>query len=327
MQFLKTFLHNLKQQLCLGGLLFLLLLLGPQMAMAYDMETISLDGQRSDFVVGPGKLEVDLDPGQSRTIEILVSNRTGMDREFTIDVEDFTGSSDPETPVILLGNDRGPYSLRDYITVSKTKFFLPNGKRARVPVTIKIPIDAEPGGHYGSVLFSVVSSASATDGQIKAAAPVVSRIGSLFFVRVRGDVAESGFLKSFTTKGNQNIFTTPLIPLRVVFENSGSVHLNPYGTLIVRNSIGNEIEQIDIDPWFVLPDSVRLRETVIDREFMFGRYSATLTLHPGYATSPEQATLVFWVLPWKPFAFAVVAILLLSLLVRLVVKNFEIKRK
>ncbi len=327
MQSLNSIKNLALQQLLLGGLLFLFVLVLPYGVSAYELEDISLDSQRTDFVVGPGKVEAELDPGQSRTIEILVSNRTGIDREFMIEVEDFKGSQDPETPVILLGADRGPYSLRDYIRVEEQKFFLPNGKRARVPVTITIPKDAEPGGHYGSVLFSVVSTASATDGQIKATAPVVSRIGSLLFVRVRGPIAESGLLKDFMTKGNQSFFTKPLIPLRIIFENTGSIHLNPNGSIIVRNSIGNEIERIDIDPWFVLPGSTRLRETIIERDLMFGRYSAELTLDPGYDTPSQQKTIMFWVLPWKPFLIALVAIIFLSLIVRLIAKNFEIKRK
>ena len=38
------------------------------------------------------------------------------------------------------------------------------GERARIPVTITVPADAEPGGHYGSVFISTIRKGeTATD--------------------------------------------------------------------------------------------------------------------------------------------------------------------
>lgn len=322
-----SYLQQSRIALTLG--LFLLLLGSPVgSSAAYTLEDISLDPTRQDFVVGPGKEEVELAPGESTTVEIMVSNRTGVDRNFMVEIEDFTGSSNPNEAVVLLGSDRGPYSLKDYLQIEERNFFLPNGKRAIVPVKISIPADAEPGGLYGSVIFSIVSAdADPDNSEVAAAAPIVSRLGSLLFVTVKGNVEQSGQLNEFST-GDKTLFTDSTIPFRISFENTGRIHLNPYGVISVSNMFGQEVERIDMDPWFVMPGVSRLREVTMERQIMFGRYTAELTFNPGYAgAEQETATVSFWVLPWKPLAMTIIAAIIVIVLLRLVAGRFELKRK
>ena len=60
---------------------------------AYKVENIDVaNAQYQDFVVGPGKVEIEIAPGESKTSLITVSNRTGGKKSFHLEVEDFTGS-------------------------------------------------------------------------------------------------------------------------------------------------------------------------------------------------------------------------------------------
>ena len=86
---------------------------------AYTIETIPGQGVFGDFVAGPGKVELEIKPGESKTVNITVTNRMGDDRFFNLEVEDFTGSNNPEATVVLLGNERGPYSLKDIFHFQK----------------------------------------------------------------------------------------------------------------------------------------------------------------------------------------------------------------
>src|SRR6185503_3421375 len=97
-----------------------------------------------DFVVGPAKFDLTLNPGESQTLDLTVSNRLGQDKSFALEVEDISGSENPGTPVILLGTDRGPYSLRDYLHFPTTTLDIVNGQKAHIPVTITVPADAQP---------------------------------------------------------------------------------------------------------------------------------------------------------------------------------------
>jgi len=57
--------------------------------LAYNTETVQLDPTKTDFVVGPGKVDVVINPGASRTVEVMVTNRTGGERTFSVDDERF----------------------------------------------------------------------------------------------------------------------------------------------------------------------------------------------------------------------------------------------
>ena len=125
----------------------------------YTIEALQIPQGKppSDFVVGPGKTELIIKPGESKTTEILVSNRTGQTRIFTFVVEDAEGSNDLSKSVVLLGTDTGPYTLKDYVHLPQTSIELQNNQRARIPVTITVPKDAEAGGRYGSVLVTTAT--------------------------------------------------------------------------------------------------------------------------------------------------------------------------
>jgi len=281
-----------------------------------------------DFVVGPGKMEIELEPGESQTIELTLANRMGDDRDFHIEVEDIKGSDDPGMTVVLLGNDRGPYSLRDYFQIPEQDFTLTHATRARIPVTISVPADAEPGGYYGTILFTTTSKKAETaEGGVGGGAAIVSRIGVLFFVTVPGSNQYEGVLQSFGTKNNQMFFSKGEVTFQTLFKNVGNMHLNPSGKIEISNILGNPIETINVEPWFALPQSLRLREVEWKRPNLIGRYTARLTLDRGYDKQTATETVSFWIVPIVPVGAGIAAIFFLFLVIRLIATRFEIRRK
>lgn len=293
-------------------------------ADAYVTEPIGVENPNGkDFVVGPGKVELTINPGETRTAEIRVSNRLGENRSFKIEVEDFTGSRNPEETVVLLGSERGPYTLKDYVFVPETDFSIDNGRRAIVPVTISIPTDAEPGSRFGSVLISTVADETSENGS---GAAVVSRIGTLFFVNIPGEAKHEGVLKEFVAKEGKYADKGP-INFRLLYENTGSVHLNPYGEIRIKNMLGKEVGAVLLDPWFALPGSLRLREVSWNSPFLFGKYTATASVNRGYDNIIDSVDYTFWVLPWKVLVLFFVVVTLFVFMVRFVLTRFEIKKK
>jgi hypothetical protein len=276
-----------------------------------------------DFVVGPGKVELTLNPGESKTVEVTLANRMGDDRKFDLTVEDMKGSDNPEQTVVLLGDDRGPYSLRDYFSVPEWSFMLPHARKARIPVTVTIPADAEPGGYYGSVLFTTTSKPNEQGGQ--GAAAIISRIGVLFFVTVPGAGTYEGKLESFSSKNT--FFTEGPIPFQMLFRNTGNMHLNPSGEITIRNMIGTQVETLVVEPWFALPGSLRLREVEWNRAALMGRYTAEAAIKRDYGDQVDRMTVTFWVIPVVPAAIALGGIFVLFFIIRFIATNFEFKRK
>jgi hypothetical protein len=282
-----------------------------------------------DFVVGPGKIDATVKPGETKVVEMTITNRTGERRIFNISVEDAAGSQDPSTSLVLLGDDRGPYSIKDYLSVPHYSFELDQNQRARIPVTISVPTNAEPGGLYGSVLVNTVAI-KAVEGDTAGTVPqsaIIARIGTLFFVTIPGAVEKGGGLKDFTTSPKQTFYQNSPINFGILFENKGSIHLLPYGELRITNMFGDEVGFLQLDPWFVLPQSLRLREVSWDRDFLFGRYTATVNINRSYNDTIDTMSYSFWVLPWKPLAGGFAVVFLVFFLIRAFFRKFEFKRK
>lgn len=301
-------------------------------ALTAKVDDLSETPKSGDYIIGPGKAEIKMDPGQSKTRFIMITNRYGKDMNFKIEIEDFKGSRVPGENVVLLGEQKGPYSLKDFLHPELKNFVLKHGQRMNLPVIISIPADAQPGGLYGSVIVTAVpsvNSSTSNDEVVSGNVVVTSRLASLFFVRVSGEAKEEGLLKDFST--SKKFYTVPEIKFSSVFENNGNVYLNPYGSLEVKNILGTKIDSTIIEPYFAMPDSIRVKDFVIKRSFMFGYYTADLSLNRGYANIVDQKSISFWVLPWKALVVFVLGLMALVSVVLLILKwfnaNFERKNK
>lgn len=294
----------------------------------YKREKLPTGAVFNDFVIGPGRFEIELAPGESRTVELLVSNRMGLGRVFSFNVEDMEASEKDDGSVSLLGEREGPYTLRDFISVPHNEFYLEHGTRVRVPVTISLPPDAEPGGRYGSLLTSIVSTPTEQEAVgTQAGSAIISRIGTLFFVTTPGGVVRDSKLTNFSTLNDQQFFGSGPVTFLIEMENFGSVHTTPSGSLSIRNLFGEEVGSVEIPPWFVLPKAVRTRQVEWDRELLIGRYTATVQVNRGYDDIVDELEFSFWVIPWKLILVVFTGLFIFFFLLRLFFSRFEFKRK
>lgn len=304
----------------------------PVFARAAQIENLSTTPIAGDYVIGPGKNELWLDPGKTETKNLTITNRYGHDMEFKIELEDFKGSRVPGENIILLGSEKGPYSLKDFLHPEMMDFVLKHGQRITIPVVVSVPADAQPGGLYGSVIVTshpVITSSTPADRVVSGNLTVISRLASLFFVRVSGQANENGQLKTFSA--DKHIYSQSNIIFSTLYENNGNVYLDPYGIIEIKNILGEKIDEVKIDPYFVMPDSIRTKEFSFHRGFMFGLYKANIMLNRGYSNIIDQQSISFWVLPWRAVG-AVVAGLIFVVVGILFIKqwfdnNFERKPK
>jgi hypothetical protein len=297
---------------------------------AYEIQELTGVEDEGDFVLGPGKTELWLSPGEEITDQLLITNRLGKTMDFEIEIEDFRGSRNPGETIVLLGEEKGPYSLKDFLQPEITEFTLEHGQRMILPVKISIPEDAEPGGLYGSVLVSTSPPRKELEIEEKAAKSqmrLISRLGCLYFIRVKGEVEEDGFLKELRLKRKKKFFEQGPISFELLFENNGNVHLMPYGGIEIFNVLGNKVDEIEIEPYFSLPDSLRLREVKWQKGFLFGRYTALASVNRGYQDIIDQESITFWVIPWKIITAGLIGFFLVVWFFRWLFKKFEIKRK
>jgi hypothetical protein len=299
---------------------------------AYKIETLDDPEVKGDFVLGPGKTELFMNPGETYTKELMITNRLGRTMEFNVIIEDFKGSKNPEEAVNLLGDERGPFSLRDFIRPEISKFTLKHNERIILPTVVAIPAGSEPGGLYASVL--VVTNPP--EGELteednnKGKTKLISRLGTLFFIRVKGEAKEEGVLKNFKVKDDKVFFEKAPVTMELLFENTGSVHLMPYGSVEIKNVLGQKIDEINVDPWFIMPGSLRSRTIEWSgKKMLFGRYTADLVVNRGYKDILDKRTVSFWIIPWKVVLAILFLLFLLISLFRWVGRqfHFEVKRK
>lgn len=308
------------------------LLLGNGAAFASTITSYEDIPVFNDFVVGPTKHELFLEPGQTGVVELSVMNRLGRPMAFQLTIEDFTGSYDPDQTVMLLGDQRGPYSLRDYLKPELTDFTLSHGQKIFFKVEVAVPTDAEPGGRYGAILVSTNPEAPSLQGMAGAATAGVkirTRIASLFFVRVKGEVQMQGFLKDFklVNRPQWGFYEGGPVEFAIAFQNEGSVHTVPYGLIEIRNLLGKKVGEVKVDPYFAMPSSLRTREVSWDKSWLLGRYEARLFLNRGYGDIIDKMSLTFWVIPWKVLFVTVFVLFVFVLFFWFVVRRIEIRLK
>jgi len=299
-----------------------------QPAMAYIVEDLNFQNT-GDIVVGPGKTELWMDRGDKYTKELLISNRSGQKKLFQIKIEDFRGSRAEDQTVQFMGDQKGPFSLKDYVRPEITEIILNHGQRLRLPVQIDISETADPGGLYGAVLVSAINidgDAPELDKEKAAGSmKIVTRLASLFFVRIKGDVLENSFMKDFKTA--KRFYESGPVSFALLYENNGNVHESPYGIIEIKNMLGKKIDEIQVDPWFVMPDSLRTREMKWERDLLFGKYTAVASINRGYQNIIDKKSYDFWVIPWKILAVGIAATALLIWLFVWIISHFEIKKR
>ncbi len=303
----------------------------PSCVLAYQKTQLEMEPQ-NDFVVEPGKTEIFLNRGEAVVKNVIVTNRINRRVHFKLTTEDLVGTKDQDQPVVLMGDVDGPYSLKNLIIPEVSEFDLEMGERIIIPVTVSIPLDAEPRGYYGAL---IVSSETETDGDqsdpdgARGKTTIISRIGSLFLVKINGLGKEEGRLEDFKISGPlKKIFSSAPESFEIAYQNTGNIHLVPYGKISINNLVGKTVSQVPVNAYFVLPDSIRYREVIWqDSPFLFGRYTADLSLYKGYGNEYDTDRVVFWVLPWKIIIPIFAGLIILVSLVYYILTRFEIKKK
>ena len=82
-----------------------------------------------------------------------------------------------------------------------------------IPFTILVPEEVAPGGHFAAIL---IGTKPPDDGK-KLVVKTSQIVTSLFFVRIQGDVVESGHIRTFTV--DDSVVSIPSAEFNLRFEN------------------------------------------------------------------------------------------------------------
>lgn len=225
--------------------------------------------QQSGIAISPPSFEINAKAGDTIKNTIKVENLSKTSYKIKVSARNFTAYGDGGQ--VSITEEQNSFSIDTWISFDKQSFTIPASSTSLFTFTIKIPKSAEPGSHYGAVVFS--SDNTQTAGETGAA--LQQEIGSLILIKIPGNIYEKADLVSFGP--TDAVFKDPKIKLNALISNAGNVHIKPYGFITIKNILGMKVKTIEVRGRNILPGSKR----IFDEEFAFGSigyYTAELTL-------------------------------------------------
>lgn len=262
--------------------------------------------------VSPGKVEMEIEPGDSATRDITVTNQTGQTVTIMFHTENFQGSSDPSEAFVFSGEeDEDARGARDWLKSELDSIVLKKNESVTFEVTVDVPGSADPGGHYAALFATITDGFEEEEEPDTDEQPV-----SLFLIKVPGNIYEEGDIEdlrvaAFSGRGP--------IDIAIIFANQGDTHLQPEGRVRIFNIFGQQVAEIPIERWVVMPDSLREKVVQWKDPSLFGRFTAEVELDYGPDDRRIIASKSFWMISW-PVLVAIVIVLaaLIFLISRLI---------
>ncbi len=289
------------------------------------------------LTVSPAKFVISADPGDKIVTGMKIRNDLTETLTFYPTIEKYT-TRGGEEPVFYPEN----FGLPVWIKTDPAQVTLAGGEWAEISLTIEVPKDAEPGGHYAVIFWSSANPEGQGPG-----VGIVTRVGALVLLEVSGNVIESAEITAFNPAGK---FLTHLpVNFSYDFKNTGNVHLKPAGGITIKNIFGKTLANLNVNPaqGYALPQTIRtfsysfwapkrgvqkiqeIKETGFLAElkkemagFALGFYRADLNLEYGNGDviKTVKAKTYFFVIPWH---LLIVAVLALGILLLIIIKGIK----
>jgi hypothetical protein len=257
---------------------------------------------RQILSVTPPLFQVSVLPGDIWQSSIRVVNGNSYELAVYAELVNFAPVGEKgQGRFIPLLTDDTTSTLAEWIEVTPGPYLIPPEQSRDIPFFIEVPENAPPGGHFAAVLIGTQPPQT----HDRLALQTSQAVTSLFFMRVEGDILESGDIREFSVEGKFS--ERPVADFILRFENKGNVHLQPKGDIIITNMWGKERGVIPINHKShfgnVLPSSIRAFNFSWRGEASIteiGRYKAIVTLAYGEdGIKNTYATTYFWVIPFK----------------------------
>ena len=310
--------------------------------------------QTDALTVSPPKMELTGDPGQIIAGWFDLFNEQDTVKIFYSSFENFEARGETGNPYFLPSTT----GLATWITTSESITLEP-GEREKIPFSISIPENVEPGGHFAAIFWSTTPSQVQKGGQVA----IGAKIGILVLLRVSGELKEGGGLLEFKTEDGKFLTSLP-ITFFYRFSNDGGDRIKPAGEIKIKNTLGFTSAVLDANKreGNVLPGSIRKFTALwhskgqrisdltkmeelelmakITKEgkekkgffeiagaqwnnFAFGMYNAKLVLTYGQDNKTAEDSFRFFVVPWQLLSIIIIILAAVGFLGFLGLKRYN----
>lgn len=261
------------------------------------------------FRISPVRSELTIEKGKNTTLTITLENPSEATTTGHAIVNDFVAADDETGEPRLILDENSPLPKNDFKKLVSQIPDVTLGPRQKkdIVVSVSVPADANSGGYYGAIRF--VPTQLVNDKNVG----LTASVGTIVLVRVPGNLTERLDLVqiSAASKSKKNgadvytakrFFTGGDVALLTRLKNSGDIHLQPFGKILLKDTFGKTVQDIEFnntDPRAnILPDSVRKFTNDLNKRRWFGRY--TIEANLGYSQGggdliSTRAT--FWYIP------------------------------
>jgi hypothetical protein len=265
---------------------------------------VSIKAQKSTggIAVHPSNFDITAQPDKKPAGIITVDNLTDQPLQITVDLRNFTARG--EEGSVSLTKDDTTYSLAKWIKVTPSTVSIKAHGSQNFDFSIEVPSDAEPGGHFGSIVFTTVPSKNLSGS----GAALSQEVASLILFKIPGDTKEQATLESFTAAKSFYEFGPVVFDARV--KNEGGVHIAPAGSVLIKGWFGQKFI-VPLEMRNVLPNSVRRIPAILENKFLVGNFTATLIATYGTKGQQLYSSTNFFAFPVRYGAVVLIILIIL----------------
>jgi hypothetical protein len=258
------------------------------------------------MIVHPSNFDLSESPGKTITDTITLDNLQSQPIKVKVVLRNFVAQG--EEGSVNLTTDDTTYSLAKWIKVEPTTVDIQAHESSTFTFSITVPENAEPGGHFGSIVFTTVPP------PIKGTGAVLSlEVASLIALEIPGNAKEKAVVESFTTDRKFYEFGPVKFVTRV--NNQGNRHIVVNGSIVAKGMFGQKYVIPLHPPENILPGATRRITSILKNKLLVGPFTAKIIAT--YGTKGEQlnAGVEFSAFPIR-YAVVVLIVLILLLLAR-----------
>jgi hypothetical protein len=244
--------------------------------------------QAATIRIDTTKIELELEPGQVYTGEIVAENPSEDETRARIYLEDWVYAKGGTGEKIFSPVGSTPRSASKWITFTPADAVLKPFARIISRYTISVPKDAKDGAFYSVLFFETILGSEQDEEGVNIL--VAGRIGALFIIQIKGTAVRSGKIDEVQITpptGNK--------PLRIetTFTNSGNIDITLGGTFLIMDPAGIVKGRGELNSIYTFPGATEKGTTEWVGRLPKGSYQILLTYDLGKGKSlVEEKTLV-----------------------------------